>query len=163
MSLIQHLVHSRIQLELNHDGLGYFKEMQLQEQPSRTLNRHSDWIRQIKFLADGCLATSSDDQAIKVWNTTSGEELFTLKGHVGPIYSIAVLPNHWLASGSGDKSVKVWDLEERVEVRTLEGHTGSIYSLGVLKNGNLVSCSKDDSSKTWNPYLTTNNLLMTIS
>ena len=96
-----------------------------------------------------------------MWDTASGQELFTLSGHESTVSTIALLPNGWLASGSYE-TIKLWDLEERKEVRTLEGHTDKILSLQVLKNGNLVSCSRDDELIIWDPYLHENNHLLTI-
>ena len=108
------------------------------------------------------MASCSSDRRIKVWDTASASELFTLNGHLDAVLTIALLPNGWLASGSSDSTIKVWDLEERKEVRTLHGHTNSVVSLQVLKNGNLVSDCGDDALKVWNPYLTRNNLLWSI-
>ena len=137
--------------------------MRIQETPSNTLTGHSETICEAVFLPNNRLVSCSDDEAIKVWDTASGEELFTLKGHTGGVSSLANLPNGWLASGSEDETIKLWDLEERKEVKTLRGHTKTVVSLALIKNGNLVSYSLDDTIKIWNPYLAENNLLMTIT
>ena len=126
------------------------------------LNGHSEGICEVIFLPHGQIVSCSDDETIKVWDTTSGVELCTLDEHKGAVYSLALLPNGWLASGSDDTTIKLWDLQERKEVRTLRGHVRSIASMKVLSNGNLVSFSLDDTIKIWNPYLAENNLLMTI-
>ena len=134
----------------------------MQDEASKILAGHSSSVNQAIFHPDGRLVSCSGDDMVKVWDTESGKELFTLEGHTDWISTIAMLPNGWLASGSEDTTIKLWDLNERKEVRTLQGHTRSIVSLKVLSNGNLVSCSEDDTLKTWNPYLTENNLLLTI-
>ena len=131
----------------------FFLEMRIQETPSKILTGHSKTIRQAVLFSSNRLASCSDDEAIKVWDTASDKELLTLKAHTDAVYSIAILPNTWLASGSNDATIKVWSLEERKEVRTLKGHSREIASLKVLSNGNLVSYSLDDTIKIWNPYL----------
>ena len=73
-----------------------------------------------------------------------------------------MLPNGWLALGSSEHTIRLMDLGQRKQAISLEGHTGSIVSLKVLSNGNLVSYAQDNSVKIWNPYLTSNNLLLTI-
>ena len=89
--------------------------------------------------------------------------LFKLEGHTDNVYSLTLLSNGWLASGSEDKTIKIWNLAERKKIGTLEGHQDSVASLKTLKYGNLVSYSLDDTIKIWNPYLTKNNLILTIT
>ena len=129
--------------------------------PSLTLTGHSHDVRQVLFLPDSRLASCSFDKTIKLWDTASGQELFTLPGHERGVTSIAMLPNGCLASGSDDSRINVWNLKEK-KVRTLQGHTSGVVSLKVLKTGNLVSCSSDNNLIVWDPYLAENNLLLTI-
>ena len=139
-----------------------FQVIEIQENTSKTLKGHSDYVEQVIFLPDGRLASCSHN-SVKVWDRESEKELFTLSGHTGySIYTISLLPNGWLASGSSDKTIKLWDLKERKEVKTLTGHTATIASLKVLNNGNLVSYSIDDTIKIWNPCTSDSNLLLTI-
>ena len=58
------------------------------------------------------LVSCSEDETIKIWDTASGKDLFTLKGHTSRLFSIVILPNGWLASGSKDKTIKLWDRRE---------------------------------------------------
>ena len=70
--------------------------IRLQEVSSKTLTGHSSSIFQAIFLSDNRLVSCSDDETIKVWDTASGKEQFTLRAHTGIFYSIAILPNGWL-------------------------------------------------------------------
>src|SRR5436190_23953756 len=38
------------------------------------------------------LASASTDQAVKVWDARTGENLLTLKGHVSPVSSVSFSP-----------------------------------------------------------------------
>ena len=123
---------------------------------------HSEWIQQVIFLPDGRLASCSWDKTVKIWDTASGQEQFTLSGHTDFVNTIVMLPNGWLASASDDWTIKMWDLEERREVRTFLEHSSRMIVLKVLKNGNLVSFS-EDGIKIWNPYSMEKQVLLTIS
>ena len=65
-------------------------------------------MRSLAVLANGDLASGSDDRTIRVWSSDTGECKQLLKGHTYSVNSLAVLPNGDLASGSRDKTIRVW-------------------------------------------------------
>jgi WD40 repeat protein len=73
------------------------------------LTGHTSTVLSVAFKLDGTrLASSSFDGSIKVWDTASGQELLTLRGHTAET-TVAFSPDgNWLVSG-GDKTVKLWD------------------------------------------------------
>jgi WD40 repeat protein len=55
-------------------------------------NGHGEEIRSsgIAFSPDGkWIASSGNDATIKVWDSETGAEIFTLLGHTGPTFSMA--------------------------------------------------------------------------
>jgi eukaryotic-like serine/threonine-protein kinase len=64
----------------------------------------------VAFSPDGQrLATASRDNTAKIWDTATGKELFTLRGHVYDIESVEFSPDgRFLASESSDHSF-IWD------------------------------------------------------
>ena len=64
----------------------------------------------IVFSPDGkVLVSGSNDATIRLWDTTTGEQLSTLDGHTYSITSVAVSPDgSTIASGSFDGTVILW-------------------------------------------------------
>lgn len=58
------------------------------------------------------LVSGSNDNTIKFWNISTGQEIRTLKGDSGYIYAIAISPDgKTIASGgSADNIIKIWQV-----------------------------------------------------
>jgi len=63
---------------------------------------HTNEIFEVAFSPDGKrLATASNDDTIKIWDTATGQQLLTLKDHTDEVWSVAFSPDgRTLASGS---------------------------------------------------------------
>jgi WD40 repeat protein len=68
------------------------------------------------------LASSDDNNTIRLWDVKSGNELRALKGHAHGILSLAFSPNgQILASGANDgDGIRLWDVESGNELRALK-------------------------------------------
>jgi dynein assembly factor with WDR repeat domains 1 len=71
------------------------------------------------------VATGSFDKTAKIWNTDTGNCIYTFAGHKAEVVTISFDPHKsLLATGSMDQTCKLWDLETGKEHSTLKGHEG---------------------------------------
>jgi WD40 repeat protein/serine/threonine protein kinase len=98
------------------------------------------------------LSSGSQEQAARVSDAQTGQELFSLRGHTAGVSCVAFSPDgRRLASGSGDVTIKLWDVQTGQEVLTLRGgHSGGIFWVAFSPDGHrLVSASADRTVRVW--------------
>ena len=115
----------------------------------KTLNGHSDWVRDIVYLPSGNLVSCSWDKTIKMWDLGRGECIQTITSHSDEFCCLHLLRNGQLASSSYNKKIKIWNMESGECVKTLQGHSSYTWRLQQLESGELVSCSNDSTIKIW--------------
>src|SRR5262249_52488510 len=74
--------------------------------PSRlvgTLTGHTHVVRGVAFSPDGrLLASTSDDETVRLWEVAAEEEVRKLTGHTGGINSVAFSPDGRLLASAAD-------------------------------------------------------------
>jgi WD40 repeat protein len=92
-------------------SFGEVKIWELSTERALDLRGHTSMVDGLACSPDGRrLATGSDDGTIKLWDTTTGEEVFTLRGHTAGVLRVAFSSDgRRIASGSVDRTVRVWD------------------------------------------------------
>ncbi len=77
----------------------------------QTLAGHSADVVSLGFSPDGRrLVTASFDRTLKLWDTTTWQDVFTLRGHTAGVVSLAFSPDGTrLVSGGIDFTARVWD------------------------------------------------------
>jgi WD40 repeat protein len=112
---------------------------------------HTSFVKSIAFSPDGkILASASKDQTVKLWETASGRQLFTLT-QPDEVWAVAFSPDgKTLATGGRDNTVRLWDARAGVELRTLRGHEGPVHAVAFSPDGKtLASGAWDKTIKLW--------------
>ena len=107
----------------------------------------------LEFSPDGTqLASGSKDKTVRLWDTTTNEELAILRKHTGWINALAFSADgKRLASGSTDKTVHLWATDTGELITTLTGHLNGIVALSFSPDGTtLATGSTDGTTRFWN-------------
>jgi WD40 repeat protein len=101
----------------------------------QTFTGHRKPIRTLAYSPDGTLLAGGDGYPgvpqgtkeqgeLKVWNTSTGREVFSLAGHTGPVAGVAFSPDGTLLASASEQEVIVWDPGTGKEERTLRSKEG---------------------------------------
>lgn len=119
-------------------------------------------------LAGYVLASSGEDQTIRLWHSGTGQPLRVLSEHTKSVTSIAFSPDHHtLASGSHDQTVRLWDVTTGQVVKILRGYSCGVQALAFAAAAsssarfNLASGGHDHLVRFWD--VTTGHVLRTLS
>jgi len=105
----------------------------------------------VVFSPDSQRLAAGDENLVKIWNTVTGQETLSLKGHTNAVSCMAFsLDGKRLAAGSYDRTVKVWVTATGKDISTLRGHTDFV-SLAVFSpdGKRLASAGNDKTVKVW--------------
>ena len=70
---------------------------------------HSAGVKCVAWLADGKLASGSNDGTVRIWNAARRVCSEVLEGHTGRVWDVsAIASGRHLASGSADGTVRLW-------------------------------------------------------
>ncbi|KAJ5984632.1 NACHT and WD40 domain protein [Penicillium waksmanii] len=98
----------------------------------------------LAFGPDGCLASASSDEVVRLWDSGTGSLLQSLEGHNDRVHSVAFSVDGNLATGSADGTLKVWDRSSGHLLQTLKGHSDWVNSVAFSFDGLLLASGSDD-------------------
>lgn len=116
------------------------------------LEGHSGGVVAATFNQDGTqIATCSEDQSVRVWDTETGSQLRQFTGHEWSISSVDFIPDtRLLVSGSWDQTVRLWDLDSIGELTTVPAHEASIACITLDRDRRrFATAARDGSVKVW--------------
>jgi WD40 repeat protein len=133
---------------VSHRGFSENERSELEAAPSSYYTRG---VTSVSFSPDGKrIASGIEDGTIKLWDTLTGSEMGTLKGHADNVKSVIFSPNGTrLASGSDERSIKIWDAATGRELTTLKGHADSVNSVSFRPDGTGLASGSLGPIKLW--------------
>lgn len=92
--------------------------------------------------SEAIFASASNNKTIKLWNISTGEQVFSSK-ELPQIKSLAFSPDgKILASGHTDKKIRLWDTSTKKQLNSLEGHSDEVRAISISSSNVLASGSK---------------------
>jgi WD40 repeat protein len=114
---------------------------------------HAGFVETVAFSRDGDTAITADMKSgsIRLWKTTTGRLVRTLKGHVAGIQSLAVSPDgKYLISGSWDRTARLWKLATGEPVGIPLPHQAVVRDAAFSPDGRSVyTGSEDNTARRW--------------
>ena len=85
------------------------------------MREHQAGVHHAAFSPDGkMIVTGSNDGTVRLWETTTGKPIKTLKGHEGNVWHVGFSPDgKQVISASWDNTVRVWEVENGEVVMVL--------------------------------------------
>jgi WD40 repeat protein len=101
----------------------------------------------IAFSPDGSLVAAPADEAAKVFDVETGEQVALLQGHVGLVSSASFSPDGtFLVTAGFDRTAQVWDLDTGAAVLVLRGHDGPVTRAVFSPDGRRIATSSQDAT-----------------
>ena len=116
--------------------------------PSGILKVGSDFVSCIAFSPDGKTVATGSNDAIKLWNATSREELFNQTNTTPALVLAFSHDGKMLGIGYADGNCKILDiaLKKELETPTARGHRGPPSYLAFTPEGKLIFNSSDNAA-----------------
>jgi WD40 repeat protein len=112
----------------------------------RLLSGHAGWVRSVAYTPDGRgLATGSNDQTVRLWDTRTGELRHALQGAMRWVDLTQFSPDgRTLISTSLDGAIHLWDAENHALQMALQEQQAATRALAFSHDGARVLCGSDD-------------------
>jgi eukaryotic-like serine/threonine-protein kinase len=91
-----------------------------------SLTGHSDLVRCVDWSPDGkVLVTGGNDNTVKTWDGSTGQEIATLRGHTDLVNDVKWCPDGCRVATVGNGTVKIWNVPDSIQQPTAEFALGS--------------------------------------
>ncbi len=118
-------------------------------QEIRTLHGYKGGVTSVAFSPDGKrlasggseLDLSKPDEAVlvRLWETNTGQQVLTIRGHKGHVTSVAFSPDGQRLASANGGTVTLWDATTGHEVIDLRGHSGPVQSVAFSPDGKRIA------------------------
>jgi len=118
--------------------------------------KHDDKVWSLAWTSDQKkLITGSRGGSIRIFDTTTWQQIAILKGHTDDVLSLSLFQNdRLLASGSYDKTARLWNLDTNLPVGPPLQHQGAVESAAISTDGKLLVTGGDKEAYVWDVHTT---------
>ncbi len=111
----------------------------------KTCSGHAGPVTSLAFAGGGRLVSGGTDTTVRVWDVSSGEQLWARRGHYAPVRCVAIQPETGrIYSGSDDVTIKAWRADKSQESEAYRLHQGAATAVAFSPDGSaLVSVGLD--------------------
>jgi WD40 repeat protein len=83
---------------------------------------------------------------VRLWETSTGRLLTTLRGHIGMVRDVALSADgRWVASGgAADGTLRLWEASTGHPVATLQAHAAGVWGVALSLDGLLIATGGAD-------------------
>jgi len=133
-------------------------------EPEKIIQAHRKEATCVRYDDAGTnIATGGSDGTVKIWNTSNGSVIATLKGGSNNTIISCDVTNHLAAGGGSDKTCRVWNIKLQRMIHQLVGHANRITCVRFLDGERgIITASADRQIKIWDTskqtYRQTNNI-----
>ena len=116
----------------------------------QTFLGHTGELKNVNFLKNGNMVSSSWDKTYRIWDIHTGECLQILhEGHLMLEFNIIELSNNRLLTLPWNKGAKVWDLNTSEQLAELGDGQLKFFGAKLLENGDLISWDYENQVMIW--------------
>ncbi len=112
-------------------------------QAENLLTKHIGRAFSIAYSPDSkTIAAVGDNYAVEFWDTITGGNIKSFKGHTELVWSAAFSPKgNTLVTGGGhnDPTVRLWDVKTGASLYVLSGHTSVVNDVAFSPNGKTIA------------------------